>query len=141
DRVPDRPFASPRSHSFGGRDPDPCKLLTREEAETVLGKLLLPPYRSTDETPLADPSGKGCSYYSGKHRVFTIKPEWDMGRQLFGIAAATGQMFGAVAGVPSEGANSLKGAWDRAAAGTDGTLYFLKGDKMLTVVYRTANVS
>lgn len=138
DRVPDRPFMSIGRRSHGGGDP--CKLLTQHEAEAVLGKLAVPPYRSTEESPLVDAGGAGCSYYSGKHHVFTIKPEWDMGKQLFSIAAGTSQKFGSVITLPTESADTLEGPWDQAAAGTDGTLYFLKGDKMLTVVYHTAAV-
>lgn len=139
DHVPDEPFASERAQSADGADP--CTLITPREAETVLGKLKYPPFRSLDETPLVTPGGAGCSYYVGQHRVLTIKPEWDMGKQLFAIAAGTSQRFGQVIPGQKEAADTLEGAWDQAAAGTDGTLYFLKGDKMLTVVYRTSNAT
>ena len=137
DHVPDEPFASYRPQHEGG---DPCKLITRPEAEAVLGKLVYPPFRSTEEMPLADPGGAGCSYYVGQHRVFTVKPELEMGRQLFKVAAGTSQFFGSAAHLPNRAADTLDGVWDQAAEGTDGTLYFLKGDKMLTVIYRTSNV-
>jgi hypothetical protein len=138
DHVPDKPFASSRPQDEGG---DPCKLITRSEAEGVLGALSYPPFRSTDEMPLADPGGAGCSYYSGKHRIFTIKPELEMGRQLFKVSAGASQFFGSAVHLPNHSADTLDGAWDQAAEGTDGTLYFLKGDKMLTVVFRTSNVN
>jgi len=138
DHVPDEPFASYRPQHEGG---DPCALITRAEAETVLGKLAYPPFRSSEEMPLADPGGAGCTYYVGNHRVFTVKPELEMGRQLFKVAAGASQFFGSAAHLPNQAADTLEGAWDQAAEGTDGTLYFLKGDKMLTVIYRTSNVS
>jgi hypothetical protein len=138
DHVPDKPFASSRSQNEDG---DPCKFIMRSEAEAVLGRLAYPPFRSTDEQPLADPGGAGCSYYAGNHRVFTIKPELEMGRQLFKVTAGASQLFGSAAHLPNHSADTLDGAWDQAAEGVDGTLYFLKGDKMLTVVYRTSNVN
>ena len=90
--------------------------------------------------PLADPGGAGCSYYMGQHRVFTVKPEREMGRQLFKVASGASQFFGSAAHTPNHSADTLEGIWDQASEGTDGTLYFLKGDKMLTVIYRTSNV-
>ncbi|MFN8573033.1 MAG: hypothetical protein U0132_13370 [Gemmatimonadaceae bacterium] len=141
DRIPDRPFASPPATLNQADGPDPCGLVSRNDAESVLGPLALPPYRSTGESPLADPTGAGCSYYLGRHRVFTMKPEWEDGRALFNVAAGASRMFGAAAGVRGEAADTLEGAWDQAADGLDGTLYFLTGDRMLTVLYRTAHVS
>ena len=55
DRITDLPFAMPAE----GREresTDPCTLLTREEAESVLGKLVVAPYRSAFGGPLADPT-------------------------------------------------------------------------------------
>jgi hypothetical protein len=138
DRVPDKPFASSHPQNESG---DPCKFITRPEAEAVLGKLAYAPFRSTDDTPLVDPGGAGCSYYAGQHRIFTIKPEMEMGRQLFQVATGAGQFFGSAAHLPNQSADTLEGTWDQAAEGPDGTLYFLKGDKMLTVVYRTSNLN
>jgi hypothetical protein len=138
DRVPDRPFATAQPQDSD--DPDACKLLAGADVEAVVGKLKIPPYRSTEESPLADTGGSGCSYYLGNHHVFTIKAEWEMGKQLFGMAAATSKMFGNAAGVPTQTTSSHTAPWDQAATGPDGTLYLLKGDKMLTVVYRTANI-
>src|SRR5207302_4689001 len=88
-----------------------------------------------------DPTGDGCSYYVGHHRVFTLKPDWDQGRTLFRMQAAATRALSSPVGLKREAADTLEGAWDEAAAGMDGTLYLLKGDRMLTVVYRTAGVS
>lgn len=48
DRIPDLPFLHSRSPRGGqpGPGPDPCSLLTRAEAETVLGTLVAAPSRS-----------------------------------------------------------------------------------------------
>lgn len=140
DRVPDVPAAAPRDTWNNGDGGDPCSLITRAEAEAVLGKLTVAPYRSNRESPLVDPSGDGCSYYLGRHRVFTIKPEWTQGKTLFGVAAGASQAFSSVAGLTRSAADTLDGAWDQAAMGLDGTLYFLAGDRMLAVAYRTAAV-
>jgi hypothetical protein len=72
--------------------------------------------------------------------VFTVKPELEMGRQLFKVVAGTGQLFESAAHVPNHAADTLDGICDQASEGADGTLHFLKGDKMLTVAYRTSSV-
>lgn len=140
DRLPDTPMASSDWHSSPGDDIDPCSLLSRDDAERVLGKLALAPYRSTRDTPLAEATGEGCSYYLGRHRVFTIRPEWKQGKTLFGVAAGASQMFASAGSVKLQSADTLDGPWDQAAAGLDGVLYFLKGDRMLAMTYRTAGI-
>jgi hypothetical protein len=141
DHVPDIPAAAPRAEWNNGNDRDPCTLLTRAEVESVLGALAVSPYRSNGDTPLADPSGDGCSYYTRRHHVLTIKPDWLEGRTLFRMQSAATRAFTSPVGMKREGADTLDGPWDEAAAGMDGTLYFLKGDRMLSVVYRTAGLS
>ncbi len=145
DRLPDLPFAAEERKWNHSDDPDPCALLTRAEAEAVLGKLAVPPYRSNGDTPLADPGGDGCSYYAPRHRVFTLKPEWKQGKTLFQVATGASRALGGIigqlagAGAPAA-ADTLEGNWDQAGAGLDGELYLLKGDRMLTVAYRTAAI-
>ena len=59
-KIADLPFPSERSGVPSG--PDPCVLVTAQEAEAVLGKLVVPPYRSDEGTPLAIENGNSCSY-------------------------------------------------------------------------------
>jgi hypothetical protein len=138
DHVPDIPVESPSASRFGSDDPDACELLTRAEVESVLGKLTAPPYRS-EEAGLADPSGDGCSYFLGRHRVFSIQPVWSSGKMAFRMVGKLGQIV-SVAGIGEKGADTLEGSWDEASSGAGGVLYFLVGDRMLEVYYGTANV-
>jgi hypothetical protein len=143
DRIPDLPFAYP----FAGprpteppSGPDPCGLLTRAEAESVLGKLLAPPYRSHDGGPYARPNGSSCAYYTAGHHVLVLNPRWRNGKQLFGIGRGVGSIVGTVAENPDrEKADTLDGPWDDVEPGLDGTLAFLKGDQMLEVEYLTSS--
>jgi hypothetical protein len=89
DRLPDRPFNLPpdpdlaalaaldpgRPHPSAPSSPDPCALLTREEAEAVLGPLGVAPYRSAKDSALATAQGESCSYYAARHRALIIS-EW-----------------------------------------------------------------
>jgi hypothetical protein len=152
DRLPDLPFPLPTDPMLeelkrmdGGEPepppsgPNPCGLLTRAEAEAVLGKLVVEPYRSNENTPLVDPYGKGCTYLTAGHHALVLKPHWDSGKMMFGMARSVGGTVASVlpeAGPDRESADTLEGPWDEAAGnGTTGDLYFLKGDRMLELGY------
>jgi hypothetical protein len=135
----DYPFAGPRP-TEPPSGPDPCGLLTRAEAESVLGKLLAPPYRSHDGGPYARPNGASCAYYAPGHHVLVLNPRWRNGKQLFGIGRGVSSIVGTVAADPDrEKADTLDGPWDDVQLGLDGTLAFLKGDQMLEVEYLTSS--
>jgi hypothetical protein len=142
DRIPDRPFAFSAGvklvSSPGG--PDPCSLLTRAEAEEVLGKLVVAPYRSTDDGPLVDGDGKSCAYYTAGHHVFVLSPEWTGGKESLRMTRGIGSLTGLVVKDPdAETADTLEGPWDDAVTSMDGRLSLLEGDRLLTVSYLTSS--
>jgi hypothetical protein len=154
DAMPDLPFSLPpdpdleRIARAAGSPldaepvgPDPCALLSRAQAEPVLGKLLVPPYRSAGDSPLALRSGDGCTYFTAGHRAFTIKPHWSSGKMIFGMAKGVGGVVGSVA--PDDtaaAADTLEGPWEEAAAnGSTGQMYFLKNDRMLEITFVTSS--
>jgi len=154
DRIPDGPFQEPvdpmlaelnaalgeRIPTSAAPGPDPCSLLTRAEAEAVLGKLTAAPYKSAESSPLANPEGPSCTYLTEKHRALVITPTWSDGKMLFGMAKGVGGIIASV--FPQESASTLKGPWDQATiSGTTGTLYFLKGNRMLALDYRTSSTN
>jgi hypothetical protein len=146
DRIPDLPFR-PRRIDDGEpvtrtppSGPDPCSLLTRNEAERVLGKLVVPPYRSQGGGPLYDEWGRSCAYFTAGHRTFVVTPHWTEGKedlkyQRFGgaIAALTRDREG-------EAVDTLDGPWDDVALGLSGELLFLKGDRLLEIAAGTSSV-
>ena len=154
DKMADRPFAnpvdpmldslrilagSPPEHPPQG--PDPCGLLTRAEAEAVLGPLVVPPYRSAGNSPLFDAHGDSCSYFTGNgHRALTIMPVWSQGQMTFRMAAGMGGMAASATGVDEHlAADTLEGPWDDVMQDMHGTLRFLKGDRLLEVTWVSAN--
>ena len=159
DAVPDRPFApvvdpglaelNEALKSAGGRSldeavgtsssQDPCGVISRDEAEAVLGKLAVPPYRSVEDLAFADPAGSSCSYYTGRHRVMVVTPHWRDGRMLFAMVRG-------VSGLTSSGMNAgggrsapIQGPWEQSASDLAGALHFLKGDRMLKISFRTSS--
>ena len=115
---------------------DPCALLTRAEAEAVLGTLSAAPYRSKEDTTEAAPAGPTCTYPTKGGRAFLLTPEWDFGkmtidaeRMIGGLARVITQLPGVVA------ADTLEGQWDDAVVGITGTLVLRKGARSLTISY------
>ena len=150
DRMADRPFANPvdpfldslrkasgRPAQTAPQGPDPCTLLTRAEAEAVLGPLTVAPYRSSGDTPLWDASGESCSYFTGNgHRALTIRPTWSQGQMTFRMASGVGATVSNATGVDAGlAADTLDGPWDDAMQDLHGLLRFLKGDRMLEVTW------
>ena len=148
DKMADRPFANPVDPMLDSiltlagssprqppQTPDPCALLTRAEAEAVLGPLTVPPYRSAGNSPLWDAHGESCSYFTGNgHRALTIMPTWSQGQMTFKMAAGMGGMVANATGVDAGmAADTLEGPWDDVMQDMHGLLRFLKADRMLEV--------
>ena len=140
DRIPDLPFAATNPYQvMQSGDSDPCGLLTRAEAEAVLGPLAIDPYRASSEwPPFAHSQGHACAYYSAGHRVLALSPTWSGGAQTFDLEKGIGGLIGIVA--PQENV-VIKGPWDKASPGMTGSLLFLKGDRLLEVHYLTSRAT
>jgi hypothetical protein len=137
DRIPDRPFAHPLAGRSGNTPSgqDPCGVLTRAEAETVLGQLAVDPYRSHEGSPLADPAGTSCAYFTAGHRVLLLTPEWTYGKTVLKAERMVGGMVSQVAEIFDIAADTLEGQWDDAVVGMSGDLIFLKGSDALSIGY------
>ncbi len=139
DRIPDLPFAAP-SDVYQAAGPDPCAVLTREEAESVLGKLVVAPYRSANDGPLANASGKSCSYYTKGHHVLIVQPHWSEGRSAIEATRVVGGLVGKVLNdSEAQSADTIEGTWDETAVGADGSLVLRKGDRAVEIEYETSS--
>jgi hypothetical protein len=145
DRMPDLPYATDHQAGdaemmTGAAGRDPCSLLPRAEAEAVLGKLLVAPYRSAEESPLAFGRGTSCAYYTASHHALVVTPVWTDGHTDFGLLRGVGGLVGiVVSDREAEAADTLEGPWDEAAIGLDGQLAVLKGDRLLQIGYLTSS--
>jgi hypothetical protein len=144
ERVPDRPFAH-EAANWSVNVPagsDPCSVLTPAEAESLLGKLTVPPYRTRDESPLADPAGKSCAYFTRGHHALVITPEWSDGKTTLQISRGLGGLIASAADLPGVVADTLdQGPWDDVAAdGPTGDLLFLKGDRLVRIGYAMSSL-
>ena len=113
---------------------DPCALLTRAEAEQVLGALRADPYRVEPGGNPA-PDGAACRYETpvGRHLVMDVTFE---GAQLGMRAINLGvQIASPVFGNDSAELASLKGHWDEMHL-IPGHLMVRKGDAMVDIGYQ-----
>lgn len=139
DRIPDLPFPMPADYS-GSSSPDPCVLLTRQEAESVLGPLIVAPYRTANKGPLAYPGGASCAYFTRQHHVLILTPHWSGGQSELKTMRGIGGIVGRVANDPeAQSADTIEGPWDDLAMDLDGSLAMLKGDRLLEVQYLMAS--
>jgi hypothetical protein len=139
DRVPDLPFPAPNATAAMPSGPDPCSVLSPEEAEAVLGPLVVAPYRAREGGALADPRGEGCAYYSGNHRALLLTPHFTDGAgEMRSVRARGGLGLAGVVDRAAEGADTLEGPWDEVAIGVYGQLAMLKGSRMLEISYLTS---
>lgn len=139
-KIPDIPTAAPPKKGDAEEESpqNPCSLITAAEAETVLGKLSVPPYRSRTSTSMASADGGSCSYRTPKHRVLVLSPTWEGGQMQLKVAAFTAQQTAKILG-GTAAADTLEGPWDQVAGGPSGEIYFLKGDALLEVQYATSS--
>ena len=141
--IPDVPAAAPAARG-GDEDPpalDPCRVLTRAEVESVVGRLSDPPYRSRTGSSLADATGGSCSYRTPHHRVLVVTPTEEGGAAAFKLTGIAGKVVGRVIAQGQEADTLDDGPWDAAASGSDGTLLLLKGDALLELRYRTSSTT
>jgi hypothetical protein len=139
DRIPDLPFAA-RSDAYQADGPDPCTVLTREEAESVLGKLVVAPYRSANDGPLAIANGKSCAYFTKGHHVLIVRPHWSDGKSELAATRGIGGLVGAVVNdSEAQSADTIEGAWDETAVSVDGRLVLRKGDRAVEIEYETSS--
>jgi len=138
-KIADLPFPSERSGV--PPNPDPCVLVTAQEAEAVLGKLVVRPYRSDEGTPLAIENGKSCSYLTAGHHALVLTPTWEYGGSAYEATRIGGIVEKIAPALHNDAADTLdNGPWDEAGANpATGELYFLKGDRFLEVGYLTSS--
>jgi hypothetical protein len=140
DRIPDVPMADPRAEpGADGPLQDPCNLLTRAEVEPVLGKLQVAPFQSGESTPLADPEGSSCTFYTSGHHALVLTPTRSEGKGMFEVMRGGTHVVRSTVGGGADAADALDGPWDDAFEGPTGELYFLKGDAVLEVRFRSSS--
>jgi hypothetical protein len=114
-----------------GKLKDPCILVSRAEAEKVMGPLMADPYRiGGDKKP--DPGGSACLYRSATGQSVKIEPTYSGGQMAMKMFRMTGGLTNQVLVDESGQADTLDGDWDDVRVDF-GMLHALKGDVMIEV--------
>jgi hypothetical protein len=119
-----------RAGSSGG---DPCTLVSRTEAEQILGPVRHDPYR-VDGSGDPEPSGSACRYEARTGRHFIVDVDFEgavIGMRAIGLGA---QIASPVFGTDSAQLASIHGQWDEVHV-LPGHLMARKGDAMVDVGY------
>ncbi|HVP61174.1 MAG TPA: hypothetical protein VMT11_11475 [Myxococcaceae bacterium] len=111
---------------------DPCVLVSRAEAEAVLGPLAGDPYRSRDDGT-ADPGGSSCFYRGASGHSFTVHPEYTGGKQMMKGMSIAGGLANQAMRDRSHEADLVEGDWDDQRWSPPGKLSALKGDVLVEV--------
>jgi hypothetical protein len=117
--------------------PDPCTLLSATEAQTYVGALTTPPFRSSDDG-VVDAAGDACTYHGGGARQLVIVRSGEGSAAAGKIVNEVPNIVGGV--LEKAGAGNLaaathrvmadvsNGPWDKANWIPGGTLFVTKGD-------------
>jgi hypothetical protein len=140
DRIPDLPFVDPSEAQAVQPGRDPCAVLSRAEAEAVLGKLVVAPYRVREGGATPDLGGESCAYSTAGHRALMVTPHHANGADEMRFIRGRGGLgaIGVVDGL-AEAADTLEGPWDEVAIGVEGQLAVLKGQGMVEIAYLTSS--
>ena len=111
---------------------DPCILVSRAEAEKVIGPLAGDPYRSTQEGK-PEPTGAFCFYRGANGHSITVHPEYRGGKASLKMMSAMGGMASQAMRDRSHEADLVEGDWDDQRWTPPGQLTVLKGDVLIEV--------
>ena len=111
---------------------DPCILVSRAEAETVIGPLAGDPYRSNQDGK-PDPDGSYCFYRGSSGHSVSVHPEYRGGKASLKMMMAMGGMANQAMRDRSHEADLLEGDWDDQRWSPPGQLTVLKGDVLIEV--------
>lgn len=111
----DGALGSAIASATGDAKPDPCTLLSGNEAEVYVGVLVSPPYRVTDDG-VPNVSGETCMYRGSDGRQVTI------------FRGAGGGAAGKATATTHRVMADVQGPWDHATWTPGGSLMVTKGD-------------
>lgn len=118
----------------GSSGADPCTLLSRGEAEQVLGPLRHDPYR-TDGSGAPDPDGTTCRYEAQTGRHLSMEVSFDGARMGMRAIALGAAIASPVFGSDSAQLGAVRGHWDEVHL-LPGHLMARKADAMVDMDYQ-----
>lgn len=131
---------SGQARSARSNGQDPCTLVSRAEAEQILGPMRHDPYRVSGPNRDPAPTGSYCFYEARNGRRLVMDVDWKDGKMAMKIVAMGGSMVEQVISTDSGQADTLEAHWDELRMLPGNNLYARKGDQMVSLDYNGARI-
>jgi hypothetical protein len=142
--TPGNPLQAAMSNAMSKATPDPCTLLTAQEAEAYVGVLVVPPFRGNDDGA-ANRAGDRCVYRGKAGQQFTIdyEGEGEGGAEAARVVSGVPNMVGGLLEKAGQGnlaatthrviADGPQGPWDKTNWIPGGSLFVTKGEQVVII--------
>src|SRR5882762_4175204 len=114
---------------------DPCTLVSRAEAEQILGPMRHDPYRVSGPNREPAPTGSYCYYESRTGRRVVMDVDWKDGIMDMRVVAMGGRLVEQAIPTDTGQADTLEGRWDELRMLPGDNLYARKGDQLVSLDY------
>ena len=127
---------SSQSSSDAETGNDPCTLVSRAEAEQLMGPLRHDPFRvNSGGNRIPEPNGTACFYETRVGRRVIMEVDWKDGKMAMGVVAMGGRLAEQAIPTDTGQADTLEGRWDELRMLPGDNLYARKGDQMVSIDY------
>ena len=114
---------------------DPCALVSRAEAEQILGPLRHDPWRVGGTTREVAPNGDHCYYEARSGRRVIIDVDWKDGKMGMQVLGMMGRLVEQAIPTDSGQADTLEGRWDELRMLPGDNVFARKNDQMVAIDY------
>lgn len=128
------------SESSGSVGEDPCTLVSRAEAEQILGPMRHDPYRVSGPNREPAPGGSYCYYESRNGRRVVMDVDWKDGIQEMKVLGMMGRLVEQAIPTDTGQADTLEGRWDELRMLPGDNLYARKGDQLVSIDYNGSGI-
>ncbi|HEV8399373.1 MAG TPA: hypothetical protein VGQ18_05975 [Gemmatimonadales bacterium] len=119
---------------------DPCTLVSRAEAEQILGPMRHDPYRVAGPNREPAPNGSYCFYETRKGRRVVMNVEWKDGVMEMKVLGMMGRLVEQAIPTDTGQADTLEGRWDELRMLPGDNLYARKGDQLVSIDYNGSGI-
>ncbi|HXI32918.1 MAG TPA: hypothetical protein VNH63_02455 [Gemmatimonadales bacterium] len=125
-----------RGSESGGAGNDPCTLVSRAEAEQLMGPLRHDPFRvNSGGNRVPQPNGTACFYETANGRRVIMDVDWKDGQMAMKVVAMGGRLAEQAIATDTGQADTLEGRWDELRMLPGDNIYARKGDQMVSIDY------
>jgi len=114
---------------------DPCALVSRAEAERLLGPMRHDPYRVSGPNREPAPTGGYCFYEARNGRRVIMDVDWKDGIMGMKVLGMMGRLVEQAIPTDSGQADTLEGRWDELRMLPGDNLFARKGDQLVSLDY------